>query len=91
MGKSSRIYEKIDKTAVDVILKALADHGAVVSGTGPWNVDTRNHGVKLLGEWDGDASKLCITVTDSDWYVPQSKIWENIDSLMTAAVKKQMR
>ena len=83
----SRIYDDIDKTKVNAILKALIDHGSVVLGSNPWNVDTRKHGVLLLGEWDEEASRLSITVTDADWYVPQEKIWENIDSLMQAVHK----
>ncbi len=82
-----RIYDNIDRAKVDVILKALIDHGSLVLGDNPWNVDTRRHGVLLRGEWVEVASVLSITVTDADWYVPQEKIWENIDSLMQAVHK----
>ena len=79
-----RIYDNIDKAKVNVILKALTDHGSLVLGSNPWNVDTGRHGVLLRGEWDEEASMLSITVTDANWYVPREKIWENIDSLMQA-------
>lgn len=82
-----RIYDNIDRAKVDVILKALSDHGSLVLGNNPWDIDTRRHGVLLRGEWDEAASMLSITVTDADWYVPREKIWENIDSLMQAVQK----
>ena len=78
----TRTFESIDKSRVDAILKGLTDNGSLVTGTNPWDVDTRNHGVRLQGVWNEDASILTITVTDADWYVPQTKIWENIESLM---------
>jgi hypothetical protein len=84
----TQIFENISRSRVDSILKGLIDHGSVVTGTNPWEVDTRNHGVQLLGEWNEAASKLAITVTDADWYVPQRKIWENIDSLMRIVQEK---
>ncbi len=83
----NHIYDNIDRAKVDAILKALIDHGSLVRGDNPWNVDTGKHGVLLLGEWDELASKLKITVTDANWYVPSGKIWENIDSLMQAVHK----
>jgi hypothetical protein len=84
----TRTYENIDRSRVDTILKGLVEHGSLVSGTNPWEVDTRNHGVHLQGVWNEDASILSITITDADWYVPQSTIWENIESLMQAVQDK---
>lgn len=85
--KGTRNYDNIDKAKVDAILKALTDHGARIQGGNPWTVDTQKHGVKLLGEWSEQTARLSITVTDADWYVPQDKIWENIDSLMQVVKK----
>jgi hypothetical protein len=84
----SRNYDNIDRTRVNLILKALIDHGSRVRGDNPWDIDTQKHGVLLRGEWDEAASLLSITVTDADWYVPRETIWENIDSLMQAVHKK---
>ena len=83
----NRIYDNIDQAKVDAILKVLIDHGSLVRGDNPWNIDTQKHGVLLLGEWDEVASKLTITVTEADWYVPREKIWEKIDSLIQAVHK----
>ncbi len=80
--RGSRIYDNMDKTRIDAILKGLTDHGSLVTGNNPWNVETKNHGVCLRGEWNQETSKLTITVTDADWYVARKKIWENIESLM---------
>jgi hypothetical protein len=81
----TRTFENIDKSRVDSILKVMADHGSLVTGTNPWDVDTRTHGVRLLGVWNEEASKLSITVTDAAWYAPPEKIWEHIESLMRIA------
>jgi hypothetical protein len=78
----SRIFENINRSRVDSILKGLTDHGSIVTGTNPWEVDTRNHGVRLRGAWNEAALQLSITVTDADWYVPSTKILKNIESLM---------
>ena len=79
---NSRTFEKIDKARIDAILKGLSDHGSCVTGTNPWNVDTRSHGVRLRGEWNEEASLLTIAIMHADWYVPRKKIWENIEALM---------
>jgi hypothetical protein len=79
----TKTYGNIDKARVDTILDALTSSGSVITGRNPWFVDTKNHGVLLKGEWDEAASSLAITVTDADWYVPRSAVWENIDSLMS--------
>lgn len=83
----TRIFENIDKSRVETILKGLIDHGSVVTGINPWDVDTRNHGVRLRGDWIEEASKLMITITDADWYVPEKMIWENIESLIQLVQK----
>ena len=80
-----RTFNNINKSRVDAILKALRDHGALATGNNPWIVDTRHHGVLLQGTWNDETSELSITVIDADWYVPQAKIWENIESLMQIA------
>ena len=80
---STHIYNDIDKTKVEAILQALTESGSRISGDNPWSVDTQNHGVMLRGEWDEASSALSITVTDADWYVPRTKVWEKIDALMS--------
>ena len=76
-------YDNINKAKVEAIINALTVHGSVVTGTNPWSIDTRKHGVRLHGEWNQETSTLDITVTDADWYVPGKTLWESIDSLMS--------
>ncbi len=76
-------YRNISRENVDAILDALAAHGSQITGTNPWAVDTRKHGVKLKGEWNEETLTLAITVTDAGWYVSDKAVWENIDSLMS--------
>ncbi len=83
-----RKYDNIDRAKINVILKALNDHGSRVLGNNPWDIYTQKHGVLLRGEWDEGASVLSITIRDSNWYVPRQTIWENIDSLMQAVQTK---
>jgi hypothetical protein len=77
-----RIFDNINKSGIDAILNGLGSHGSVVTGNNPWNVDTRQHGVRLRGDWIEETSQLTITVIDAGWYVPSKKIWENIQSLI---------
>ncbi len=76
-------YGNISKTRVDTILDALIARGSLITGKNPWLVDTKKHGVLLKGEWSEATLTLAITVTDADWYVTRSAVWEYIDSLMS--------
>jgi len=75
-------YGNIDQSKIDAGISQLKQHGATVKGDNPWDVDTHNHGVTLRGSWDKSTSTLKIIVTDKSWYVPCSKIWDNIDPLI---------
>ena len=77
-----RTFDNVNKIKVESILRVLSDHGALVTGNNPWQVDTRNHGVVLQGAWDSARSQLSITVIDAAWYVPSGKVWDNLESLM---------
>jgi len=79
----SHSYDNINKTKVEAIINALTDHGSIVTGSNPWSIDTKKHGVRLQGDWNEETATLDITVTHADWYVPSKTLWENIDSLMS--------
>jgi hypothetical protein len=83
----ARIFDNINRSAIEVILNDLCAHGSIVTGSNPWHVDTRQHGVRLRGDWIEAASQLTITVIDADWYVPRRKIWENIQPLIALVQK----
>ncbi len=76
-------YGNIDQAKVNEILAELKKGGATVTGNNPWNVDTNKYGIKLQGSWDSSTNTMTIAVTDKSWYVPCSKIWNEIDSLMS--------
>ena len=78
-------YENITRQKVDVMLRALQDNGAAISGDNPWEVDTHQSGVKLRGRLNEGASNLEVTVVDRDWYVPCSMVWRKIDELVHCA------
>jgi len=75
-------FGNITKTKVDQILDQLKKNGATIIGNNPWDVDVHNHGVKLQGNWNESNSTLSINVKEKDFYVPCSKIWDTIDSLI---------
>jgi len=64
------------------MLRALQNNGAVISGDNPWEIDTRQSGVKLRGQLNEAESNLEVTVVGRDWYVPCSMVWQKIDGLM---------
>jgi hypothetical protein len=75
-------YGNIDQAKKDAIIHALKASGATVTGNNPWNVDTHKYGIKLQGTWDQASSTLTVIVTAKDFFVPCSKIWDTIDSLI---------
>lgn len=75
-------YANITKVKIDAILDALRKNGSTVTGNNPWNVDTHNNGVKLQGTWNEASLTLSVIVTDKNFYVPCSKIWDTIDPLI---------
>ncbi|MBF0564420.1 MAG: hypothetical protein HQK89_04175 [Nitrospirae bacterium] len=79
-------YGNITKEKVDAIINGLKNNGCEVSGTNPWNVDTKHSGVKLRGEWNDKTLTLAITITDKAFYVfDDSLVWNVIDPLMHKA------
>ncbi|OGR03229.1 MAG: hypothetical protein A2511_06575 [Deltaproteobacteria bacterium RIFOXYD12_FULL_50_9] len=81
-GCGTHYYENLTKEKIDLIINALKNDGATVIGNNPWDADTVKSGVKLRGEYNETTMTLAVTVTDRDWYVPCSMVWEKLDSLM---------
>src|SRR6202142_1755502 len=82
-GHGTRTYPNVIKQSVYAMLDELMKNGAKIAGNNPWVVDTRRSGVKFKGEWSEDTSTLSVTLIGKDWYVPSSRIWETIESLMS--------
>lgn len=75
-------YQGIDQSKIDAMMNELRAHNCVIDGTNPWQIDTRQHGIKLQAQWDQGTSTLAVTVTDKSFYVPCAKIWEFIEGVM---------
>src|SRR5690606_17789280 len=71
-----RVYRAIDARKVERILVALRRDGATITGSNPWDLDTRRYGVRLRGMWDRDAAILRVIVVSRSFVVPCSQIWE---------------
>lgn len=78
----SKKYKNITQEKMERILNALRSKGFYVRGTNPWDVDVRQHGIKLRGTWEKEPETLLIKVTDCNWYVPYAQIWKVIDPLI---------
>ncbi len=75
-------YDNITKPKIGEILEKLQANGATIQGNNPWHVDVNKHNIKLQGNWDEERSSLSIIVTDKNFIVPCSKIWNTIDPLI---------
>ena len=76
-------FSEVSKRRVDAILEELLAHGCDITGNNPWIIETREHGVRLKGEWSEESLTLKVTVTDANWYVTKKAVWDNIDSLLS--------
>jgi hypothetical protein len=81
-------YENISRSKIDLILKKLEENGATIHGGNPWEVDVNKHNIKMHGTWDETTSSLSIIVTDKHFIVPCSKIWKEIDPLISHLSKE---
>jgi hypothetical protein len=81
-------YENITRPKVDLILKKLEENGATIHGSNPWEVDVNKHNIKMQGTWDETTSSLSIVVTEKNFIVPCSKIWKEIDPLISHLSKE---
>lgn len=77
-----RNYPNITQDKIDLMLAEMRRQGMIVTGANPWDVDVKQHGVKLRGTWNAGARTLRVIVTDKAWYVPCDKIWEKIDGVI---------
>jgi len=81
-GLATRNYPNVVRQHVDAMVAELIGNGAKITGNNPWYIDTRQSGVKLTGVWSEDTAILSIALTGKDWYVPSSKIWDTLETLM---------
>jgi hypothetical protein len=56
--------------------------GAIITGSNPWNIDTRLHGTVLRVQWDETNMTMAISVVRANWYIQRETVWSTIDSLL---------
>ena len=81
-GCDRRTYTFIDRNKIDTMLKELESNGAAIKDCNPWYVETHQHGIKLMAEWNEALLSLTVSVTHRNWYVSYKAIWNTIDSLI---------
>ena len=90
-----RSYPRITERSKNALLAKLRAEGMGVTGDNPWNIDTRQYGVRLRAVWDPNASvvKLIVTTgkgTAVDPFglvkVTYQDIWDKINPIMKAVI-----
>jgi hypothetical protein len=85
-----RTYYDITERAKNAVLVKLRAEGMVATGDNPWNIDTRQYGVKLRAVWDpGKREVKVIVVTGKGGYaglVTCEEIWKKISPIMKGVV-----
>jgi len=76
-----RSYARVSAQVKDQLLTKLHGEGMSVTGNNPWDLDTRQHGVKLRAVWDARAQELKLVVTTGKVWglISCPDIWEKID------------
>lgn len=74
---------------VQKLLDGARGKGFDVTKTGEssFAIDTHTAGVKLSASYDASSQTATITITNADFYVPNSKVWEKIQPLMPQHVQ----
>jgi hypothetical protein len=85
----TRHFTGITRLKIDMMFKALATHGAAITGSNPWDIDTHKHGVILRAEWNEAASILALSVANRSWYVSSAKVWDHVEPLMRTVQERE--
>ena len=89
-----RSYPRVTERAKNALLAKLRTEGMGVTGDNPWNIDTRQYGVKLRAVWDPRASVVKLVVTTGKGTeilgpfrrVTCQDIWDKINPIMKAVI-----
>src|ERR1700690_2009335 len=84
----TREYGDIGKTRIDMMLAEAILRGATITGSNPWDIDTRLHGAVLRVRWDEYKMTLAISVVDINWYVPSETAWNTIDNMLYGFIEQ---
>ncbi len=86
-----RSYAGVTARLKDALLAKLHSEGMVVTGDGPWDIDTGQYSVKLRAAWDPRARELKLVVTTGAGgyagLVSCDKIWGKIDPILKEILK----
>lgn len=77
-----REYRDINKKKLGMILSEAASQGAIITGSNPWDIDTRLHGTVLRVKWDETKMTLSIRVVRANWYIQCETVLNKIDTLL---------
>lgn len=82
-----KTYKNVTAGIKDTILTKLHERGMTVTGDNPWNVDTKEHGVKLRALWDPRAQEVKLIVAagkGTGWTgIPTCRqIWNKVDPIL---------
>jgi hypothetical protein len=90
-GCGTRIYRDISKTRIDKLLTETISQGGVITGSNPWYIETRLHGIILQGTWYEAEMTLSIRVAAANWYVPCEMVWNNIDTMLHGFLQQEKK
>jgi hypothetical protein len=85
----TREYGDISKQRIDMMLSEAVSQGAVITGSNPWDIDTRLHGTVLRVRWDETKMTMAISVVRANWYIQCEMVWSNIDTLLYGFIRQE--
>jgi hypothetical protein len=85
----TRHFTNITRSKIDLMFTVLTSHGAAITGSNPWDIDTHKHGVILRAEWNEAASTLALSVAGRSWYVSSAMVWDQIDPLLRTVQERE--
>ncbi len=88
-GRGSREYSNISKKGIDMILSEAVSRGAIITGTNPWNIDTRFHGTVLRLWWNETNMTMAISVVSVNWYIRRETVWSAIDTQLHGFIRQK--
>ncbi len=86
-----RSYARVTPQVKDALLARLHAEGMTVTGSNPWDIETRKYDVKLRALWDPRAQTLKLIVTAGKGgllgLVTCEAIWERIEPILKEIIK----
>jgi hypothetical protein len=80
-----RLYGDYDEARLNRLRERLIRAGMIVTGSNPYEIDTKQHGVALRSLWRAHDRTLLVIVTAKAWYATCAQVWEQVDSYVKPA------